>query len=111
MSIPPYNAFYGDDINTLVLYLNLDGFSTKNLSLQRGFTTKKEQSIWHKDSRVFLFSIFGLIAKVQNKKYLASVFHSGKGNIKDQIHDLLLHSKARIREFEIEKEKQPVKQK
>ena len=76
---------------------------------------EKRVNIWltraESHDQALLESLKPIYKKSEDKKYLVAVFHSGKGNMKESIRDLLLYNKTRIRELEIEKEKQAVEQK
>ena len=76
---------------------------------------EKRVNIWltHAESQdpALMESLKPLYKEYKAKKYLVAVFHSGNGNMKESIRDLLLYNKTRIRELEMEKEKQAVEQK
>ena len=76
---------------------------------------EKQVNIWltraESHDQALLESLKPIYKKYKEKKYLVAVFHSGKGNMKESIRDLLIYNKTRLRELEMEKEKQPVEQK
>ena len=71
---------------------------------------EKRVNIWltraESQDQALLDSLKPLYKEYKAKKYLVAVFHSGNGNMKESIRDLLLYNKTRIRELEMEKEKQ-----
>lgn len=76
---------------------------------------EKRVNIWltraESQDQALLDSLKPLYKEYKAKKYLVAVFHSGNRNMKESIRDLLLYNKTRIRELEMEKEKQAVEQK
>ncbi len=76
---------------------------------------EKRVNIWltraESQDQALLDSLKPLYKEYKAKKYLVAVFHSGNGNMKESIRDLLLYNKTRLRELEMEREKQPAKQK
>ncbi len=70
---------------------------------------EKRVNIWltHAESQDagFMESLKPIYRDYKAKKYLVAVFHSGNGNMKESIRDLLIYNKTRIRELEIQKEK------
>ena len=76
---------------------------------------EKRVNIWltraESHDQALLESLKPIYKKYKAKKYLVAVFHSGKENMMESIRDLLIYNKTRLRELEMEREKEPVGQK
>ena len=76
---------------------------------------EKRVNIWltraESHDQALLESLKPIYKEYGDQKYLVAVFHSGKESMKESIRDLLLYNKTRLRELELEREKQAVEQK
>ena len=76
---------------------------------------EKRVNIWltraESEDHALLESLKPIYKEYKAKMYLVAVFHSGNGNMKESIRDLLIYNKTRMRELEMEKEKQPAEHK